>query len=112
MEEGSKFFDFIGLKEGAKQERQDFTESSKKEPDWAFVTILRFVQSQKERVENGGISPATLRNYIKAVKVFTSFRIRQRMLAENGSLCAADWSVPPKVLLVDLALSTAALSIS
>jgi hypothetical protein len=35
-----------------------------------FVTVLRFAQSQKERVERGKISPATLRNYIKAVKLF------------------------------------------
>jgi hypothetical protein len=35
-----------------------------------FVSVLRFAQAQKERVENGEISPATLRNYIKAVKLF------------------------------------------
>ena len=31
---------------------------------------MRFAQAQKERVEKGEISPATLRNYIKAVKLF------------------------------------------
>jgi hypothetical protein len=35
-----------------------------------FVSVLRFAQTQKERVGKGEISPATLRNYIKAVKLF------------------------------------------
>jgi hypothetical protein len=37
---------------------------------WVFATVLRFAQAQKERVGNEEISPATLRNYIKAVKLF------------------------------------------
>ena len=35
-----------------------------------FVSVLRFAQAEKERVEKGEISPGTLRNYIKAVKLF------------------------------------------
>jgi hypothetical protein len=67
----AKFFDFIGLTEGTMEERaKAFRESGKKEPDGVFVTVLRFAQAQKERVEKGEISPATLRNYIKAVKLF------------------------------------------
>jgi hypothetical protein len=67
----AKFFDFIGLIEGTMEERaKAFTERSKKEPDWIFVSTMRFAQAQKERVEKGEISPATLRNYIKAVKLF------------------------------------------
>jgi hypothetical protein len=42
----------------------------KKEPEWVFVSVLRFARVQKERVECGEISPGTLRNYIKAVKLF------------------------------------------
>jgi hypothetical protein len=35
-----------------------------------FLSVLRFAHAQKERVTNGEISPATLRNYIKAIKLF------------------------------------------
>jgi hypothetical protein len=47
-----------------------FIERCERQPDWVFQSILRFAQAQKERVVNGEISPATLRNYIKAVKLF------------------------------------------
>jgi integrase len=42
----------------------------RKQPDWVFQSVLRFAQAQKERVAKGEISPATLRNYIKEVKLF------------------------------------------
>jgi hypothetical protein len=67
----AKFFDFIGLTEGTMEARATvFTEKGKKDSDWVFVSVLRFAQSQKVRVESGQISPATLRNYIKAIKLF------------------------------------------
>jgi hypothetical protein len=67
----AKFFDFIGLTEGTMEERATvFTEKGKKDSDWVFVSVLRFAQSQKVRVESVQISPATLRNYIKAIKLF------------------------------------------
>lgn len=47
-----------------------FTQRGKKEPDWVFVSVLRFAQAPKERIKSGEISPATLRNYIKAIKLF------------------------------------------
>lgn len=66
-----KFFDFIGLTGDAIEERaKTFTERGKRQPDWVFVSVLRFANAQKERVARGEISPATLRNYIKAVKLF------------------------------------------
>jgi hypothetical protein len=65
----AKFFDFIGLIEGTMEGRaKAFTERGKRQPDWVFQNVLHFAQAQKERVANGEISPATLRNYIKAVK--------------------------------------------
>jgi integrase len=67
----AKFFDFIGFTEGTMEERaKTFTERGNKQPEWVFVSILRFAQTQKERVSNGEISPGTLRNYIKAIKLF------------------------------------------
>ena len=41
-----------------------------KDPTWAFNCIVRFLQYQKNRVENKEITGATLRNFIKAIKLF------------------------------------------
>ena len=37
---------------------------------WAFKVIIRFLQYQKERVEKEEITGATLRNFVKAIKLF------------------------------------------
>ena len=67
----AKFFDFIALTEGTMEERaKTFTERRKRQPDWVFVSVVRFANVQKEKVANGEIIPATLRNYLKAVKLF------------------------------------------
>src|SRR5688572_1129688 len=67
----AKFFDFIGLTGETMEERaKTFAERGRTQPDWVFQSVLRFAQAQKERVTDGEISPATLRNYIKAVKLF------------------------------------------
>jgi integrase len=47
-----------------------FADKARSDPKWAFVKIIEFLQFQKERVENGEISPATLRNFVKAIKLF------------------------------------------
>jgi hypothetical protein len=67
----AKFFDFIGLTGGTIEEcAKTFTESGKRQPGWVFVSVLPFAQAQKERIANGETNPATLRNYVKAVKLF------------------------------------------
>jgi hypothetical protein len=65
-----KFFDFIELQGPIEERAQAFAERGRKDGHWLFVSLLRFAQVQKERVERGEISPATLRNYIKAIKLF------------------------------------------
>jgi hypothetical protein len=47
-----------------------FAQKATSNPKWAFSKILEFLQFQKERVENQEISPATLRNFVKAIKLF------------------------------------------
>lgn len=47
-----------------------FAEKAKSNKDWAFTKILEFFSFQKERVENKVITPATLRNFVKAIKLF------------------------------------------
>jgi hypothetical protein len=50
----AKFFNFIGLAEGAMEESaKTFTERGKKEPNWVFLYVLRFAQAQKETILQG-----------------------------------------------------------
>ena len=67
-----RFFDFINLeKERTIEERCNlFAERGKTDPDWTFNSIIGFLQFQKERVEKREITGATLRNFVKAIKLF------------------------------------------
>jgi integrase len=47
-----------------------FAATGLKDPNWAFHSIVRFLQFQRERVEREEITGATLRNYVKAIKLF------------------------------------------
>jgi hypothetical protein len=66
----AKFFDFVELEGPIEERAQAFAERGRKDADWLFVSLLKFAQEQKERVERGELSPPTLRNYIKAIKLF------------------------------------------
>jgi hypothetical protein len=60
------FFDHINLPpRGTMEERCNlFVAKGKKDPNWAFSCIIKFLQYQKERVEREEITGATLRNFI------------------------------------------------
>ncbi len=66
------FFNHIGLlSEGTMEQRCIlFAANGQKDPNWAFSCIVRFLQYQKERVEREEITGATLRNFVKAIKLF------------------------------------------
>src|SRR5215211_5082005 len=49
-----------------------FADKATNDPTWAFNSILRFLQFQKDRVEKEEITGATLRNFIKAIKLCNS----------------------------------------
>jgi len=68
----AKFFDFVRLEVGAKLEDRArvFAQRGKDDGNWALNSILRFVQYQKDRVDKKEITGATVRNYVKSVKLF------------------------------------------
>ena len=67
----AKFFDFIGLVEGTMEERCTvFSQRAKNDFKWVLNNILRFLQIQKQRVDTKEITGATLRNYVKTIKLF------------------------------------------
>jgi hypothetical protein len=68
----AKFLDFIGMGEGAtlQEQARAFAKRGKANSNWALNNILKFVQYQKDRVERKEITGATVRNYVKSIKLF------------------------------------------
>lgn len=66
----SSFFQFAGV-EGVslKEKALSFIDKSAM-LSWALSMILAFLERQKARVNNGEITGATVRNYVKAIKLF------------------------------------------
>ena len=70
----AKFFDFIGLEIGQGVKLEDrarvFAQKGKDDANWALNNIVKFVQYQRDRVERKEITGATVRNYVKSIKLF------------------------------------------
>jgi len=67
------FFDFIQFEIEIKDVEircNHFAERGKININWTLNHIIRFLQFQKERVENEEITAATLKNFVKSLKVF------------------------------------------
>jgi hypothetical protein len=66
-----RFFSFIGIEGVDIQERCSiFVQIARNDNTWAFRSIITFLQVQKERVERKEITGSTVRNYVKAIKLF------------------------------------------
>ena len=65
------FFDAIELEGTTFDTRCTlFAMKGREDPSWAFSCILRFIQSQKNRVDRKEITGGTLRNCVKVIKTF------------------------------------------
>ena len=68
-----RFFRFINVQGTAIEERcRSFAEIAKKDNNnkWVLNNVLKFLQIYKQRVELREISGATLRNFVKSIKLF------------------------------------------
>lgn len=66
------FFDFIDFLIGSDIEERcnSFAQEGKNDGNWVTTHIVRFMQYEKERVEKGEITAATLSNFVKSIKLF------------------------------------------
>jgi hypothetical protein len=67
------FFDYTQFETGVKDMEKrcnDFAEGARNNTNWILNQIVRFLQFQKQRVENEEITAATLKNFVKSLKVF------------------------------------------
>ena len=64
-----RFFDFINFCEGESMDElcNRFAYRGRNDSSWVFGNILRFLHSQKERVERKEITASTLGNYVKTI---------------------------------------------
>src|SRR4029078_6552318 len=66
------FFNFINLlpNDNIEDRCNEFACKATSDPNWAFNSIVKFLQFQKERVELQEITGSTLRNFVKSIKLF------------------------------------------
>ncbi len=66
------FFNYINTLPNGNLEEQCnlFAARGLEDHKWAFNNIIKFLQYQKERVEKEEITGATLRNFVKTIKLF------------------------------------------
>src|SRR6476659_620280 len=66
------FFDYIGfdLPSHLEERCNSFAGRGLIDTQWALNQIITFLQFQKGRVQKGEITAATLRNFVKAIKLF------------------------------------------
>ncbi|MGI0022428.1 MAG: hypothetical protein ACRD9Q_06155 [Nitrososphaeraceae archaeon] len=65
-----KFLTFIGLQGTIEEKCTKLYDLSKNNVELLQSYLIRFINSQKERIENREIAEGTLCNYIKAIKLF------------------------------------------
>jgi hypothetical protein len=69
-----KFLDFLGLAYDddtpLPQKSNTFAQKAREDTNWAFENILKFIQYQNDRVNKKEIAGATVRNYVKSIKLF------------------------------------------
>ncbi len=66
-----RFFSFIGIEGTVEEQCRIFIEKSSKDNQFAFKSIISFLHTQKERCDRKEITGSTIRNYLKAIKIFT-----------------------------------------
>jgi hypothetical protein len=66
------FFNFIDFCHDKNMEERcnSFAETMKSDSNWGLNNIIRFLQFQKERTQKNEITPATMINFVKALKLF------------------------------------------
>jgi hypothetical protein len=67
-----KFLDYIGFQGTLDDKARAFASKGKVDGNWAFGSIIRFIQFQKDGFNNKEITAGTIRNYVKSIKLFCS----------------------------------------
>jgi hypothetical protein len=67
----ARFFEYSSINGSTIEEKaRSFADRGSNDVKWAFIIILKFVQYELQRVNRKEIAAATLRNYVKSIKLF------------------------------------------
>ncbi|MGC2669375.1 MAG: hypothetical protein WA220_09360 [Candidatus Nitrosopolaris sp.] len=65
-----KFLDFLKLEGNLEEQARYFLVKAKESPQWAQLSLIRFMAFQKERATRDELSYSTISNYYRAAKLF------------------------------------------
>ena len=69
------FIAFLGINDGNIEQRcNKLGQKSKADSKWLTHNVIKYLQIHRERMEKREISAATLRNYLKPIKLFCCVR--------------------------------------
>jgi hypothetical protein len=63
----SRFSDYQGTTE---EKACDFVDRARRDPVYAFNSVLKFFQSKREQIDRKEMAIGTVRNYVKSIKLF------------------------------------------
>jgi len=66
----NKFFEFIGITGTLQEKCAIFAKNAAGQQTWAVVSVIKYLQMNKNRVERKEITAATFRNSVKVIKLF------------------------------------------
>jgi hypothetical protein len=65
------FFDYLNIRQNYEEENFEvLTQKANADIKWLVNTIFKYLQGHKDRVERKEISSATLRNYVKPIRLY------------------------------------------
>ena len=79
----NKFFTFLAIRGNMDEKCSQLLFIAKKDPDLFQSNLMRYCSFQKDRIQKGEITDGTMRNYIKAIKLFCEMNDIRYILEEN-----------------------------
>jgi hypothetical protein len=65
-----KFFEHVGLSGTVQEQANEFCTRAVNDNNWAFNSVIKFIQPQLESVNAKKIAGGTVRNCVKSIKLF------------------------------------------
>ena len=65
------FFNYLNIPQNSQEERFEIlTQKAKADLNWLINAVFKYIQNYKDRVDRKEISSATLRNYVKPIRLY------------------------------------------
>ena len=71
----TKFLDFLGYTGKKEEKARAFAIQARADPDYAFNSVLKFLQLKREQIDQKETAIGTVRNYVKSIKLSVTWLI-------------------------------------